>query len=506
MSRALDTDRPTLPLRDPATGTVDSEIDAHTPAEAAAMVREARIAQKSWAGWPLDERLRILRALKDLLIEEHERVATTLQRRIGKARFEAFAEVALSVESGAYYCDLAERLADGKRVKAFPPGLRIARTHYRPLGTVAIISPWNYPVFLSMHQIFPALAAGNAVVYKPSEHAADVGALLVELAHRAGVPEGILQLALGGPAVGQAVIDAHVDLIHVTGSPRTGEAILKAAAPHLTPVVLELGGKDAAIVCEDAPLERAAHAIAFGACINAGQTCIAHKRAIIASPVYATLAARIAEEVAKLNPAQTDNGPVGPLVLPHEAERMRRQIDESVAMGAVILTGGEQLDRAGTWVAPTVLGNCTPDMPAVREETFAPLLCLLEARDDIHALELANDSAFGLSGSIWTRDLVRADRLAASFEVGSVAINDVLTTAYVPDSPFGGVKRSGFGRAGSELGLLHYCNVQGVVRTPILLDRDPIWPPYGDLHVSLTRKFMGRFHGALSRRLKMLLS
>lgn len=506
MSQPLEAQRPTLTLHNPATGEAEGEIDAHTPEEAADLVTEARIAQTLWASWPVAERVRVLRTLRDLMIDRADQIAEVVQHRIGKAMVEAKGEVALAVDSATYFADLALELAPGRAIVAFPPGLRKAKVHYRPLGVVAVISPWNYPWYLAAHQVFPALSAGNAVVFKPSEHAADVGLLLGELAREAGIPDGVLQVAIGGPEVGAAIIEARVDLIHVTGSPRTGTAILKAAAPHLTPVLLELGGKDAAIVCEDAPIERAARGIAYAACINAGQTCIAHKRAILAEPIYDRLSKRITEEVIKLMPGRGGDEPVGPLVLPNEVERITRQIEESIAMGATLLCGGKQLDGPGTWFQPTVLGDCTPEMPAVREETFAPLLCLMKSTDDMHAIELANDCDFGLSGSIWTRDIARAERLAAQFHTGSVSINDVLTTAMMATVPFGGVKRSGFGRAGSEIGFLNFCNVQGVVRTTVLLDRDPNWPPYGPLHHKLVRKWMGWLHGSLRKKAKMLLS
>ena len=302
------------------------------------------------------------------------------------------------------------------------------------------------------------------------------------------------------------ILDAGVDLVHVTGSPATGRAVLRTAAESLTPVMLELGGKDAAIVCEDAFLERAARAIAFASCINAGQTCIAHKRAILHTQIYDQLAPRIVEEVRALAPQRIDNEPVGPLFLPNELNRITRQIEQSVAMGATLLCGGTQLDGPGTYFVPAVLGDCTPDMPAVKEETFAPLLCLMKADSDDEAIALSNQSDFGLCGSIWTRDKRRAERIASRLKVGSLSINDVLTTAYIPAAPFGGVKQSGFGRAGSELGFLNYCNVQTTCRTPALFERDPIWPPYSDTHLAIARKFIGSFHTRLGARLKWLSS
>jgi acyl-CoA reductase-like NAD-dependent aldehyde dehydrogenase len=363
-----------------------------------------------------------------------------------------------------------------------------------------VISPWNYPFYLAMLHIVPALAAGNCVVHKPSEHTPRVGLLIGELARAAGLPDGVLQVVVGDGSVGAAIIDARVDVISFTGAPSTGKRVLTAAAQHLTPVILELGGKDAAIVCDDADLERAANGITWGAFINAGQTCIAFKRAIVADRVYDRFVDMLGERARAL----AESKDLGAITMARELGRLERHVASAKAAGARLVAGGERMTRPGTFFAPTVLADCTPEMEAVREETFGPLLTVLRARDDEHALQMANDSEFGLGGSVWSRDEARAQRIVARLQTGSCCINDALVQAANARLPFGGVKSSGYGRAAGAEGYAQYCNVQSVMSAVLQPAREPTWFPYSETTAKIIKKVSGLYHGSWSEKVRRL--
>lgn len=504
-----------IPLRDvpakgrlesinPATGEPLGDLPVTSPEEVADAVKRARLAQPSWGSLGARERAKVLRRVRDICIERHDELVRADHTETGKPMFEAGVILLAVADLCNYYASLAVELEKGRKVGVGPLFGKSAHMYFRPLGVAAVISPWNYPFYLAMLQIIPALAAGNAVVHKPSEHTPRVGLLIGEIWHQAGLPEGILQVLIGDSAVGAAILDARVDVISFTGSPGTGRKVMEAAAKHLTPVVLELGGKDAAIICEDADLERAANGVAWGAFVNAGQACIAIKRAIVAAPVYDKFVELLSERARYLYPSGAPDAQYGALTVEHEIARLERQIGAAKRAGARVIAGGERFPGPGVFFPPTILADCTPEMEAVREETFGPLLTVLKAKSDDEAVKLANNSDFGLGGSVWSKNLPRAQKIVARLEVGSCTINDVIVQAINARLPFGGVKHSGIGRAAGEPGYLNYCNVQSVMTSWLTPSRELIWYPYSIEFQKTWKKLIGLYHGSWREKLRRI--
>jgi acyl-CoA reductase-like NAD-dependent aldehyde dehydrogenase len=484
----------------PSTGESIGDLRASTKADVVAAVARARAAQPAWGALPAEARARVLLRLRDLVVERYDDIAKVDHEETGKSLFEAGMVLLGVADQAGYYAKLAVRLEKGQPAGVGALVGKEAAIYCRPLGVAGVISPWNYPFFLAMLHILPALAAGNAVVHKPSEHSPRVGLLVAELFEAAGLPKGVLEVVIGDGATGQAIIEAGVDIVSFTGAPSTGKKVLAAAAPHLTPVILELGGKDAAIVCDDADLDRAANGVVWGAFINAGQTCVSIKRAIVADRLYD----RFVEMVASR--ASTLGDQVGAITLARELERLERHVATAKAAGARVVAGCARVPGKGTFFAPTVLADCKPDMAAVREETFGPLLTILRAKDDDEALALANDSEFGLGGAVFSRDEARARRIAARLQTGGVSINDVTVHAMNTRIPFGGVKHSGFGRAAGELGYYAYCNVQSVQIAKLQPDREIYWYPYTKGLAAAWRRLVGLYHGSPIQKIRRLIT
>jgi acyl-CoA reductase-like NAD-dependent aldehyde dehydrogenase len=322
---------------------------------------------------------------------------------------------------------------------------------------VAVLAPWNYPFMLALQPMLSALVAGNTVVLKPSEVTGAIGVLIERLLQRLPALRPYVRVVHGDGRVGAALVAARPDFIYLTGSTPTGKKVMAAAAEHVIPVVAELGGKDPMLVLADADLDQAAEWGAWGAFFNTGQTCMAVERVYVAASVYDEFVDRSVAYARKLktgyslNPDALHN--LGPVTSPAQVTILKAHLADAAAKGARTLTGG---NWHGHFLEPTVLADVTHAMRVMREETFGPIMPIMKVRDEVEAIRLANDSPFGLSASIWSRDLEHAERVAQQLEVGSVIINDTISHFGVPTLPFGGVKESGFGRAHGRDGVLQF--------------------------------------------------
>jgi acyl-CoA reductase-like NAD-dependent aldehyde dehydrogenase len=453
---------------DPATGEAIARFESADPAEMPKIFERARAAQKEWAARPIRARVAMLRRLRDAIFESRDEIADVISRETGKPRVEAvFAEIILALDTADFLARRAPRWLRPERVPHHNIAVKAKSgwLEFEPMGVVAIISPWNYPFAIPMAQVIPALVAGNAVVLKPSELTPWTGALIAEIIVRAKVPEGLIQVVQGANEVGTALIDAAPDKVFFTGSVETGRKIAEACARKLIPSVLELGGKDPMIVLADADLEIASSAAVWGSFMNCGQACLSIERVYVEHPVAERFTELCVAKTKKLRvgPASDRDAEVGPMIRLRQLERVERQLQDAVARGAKILTGGRRLPELGrSFIEPAVVTEVDSSMELMREETFGPVLAIRSVASAAEAVAMANDSPFALSASLWTRDVARARNLASQLRAGSVMINDVASYYGISEAPHGGRGASGWGRTHSRFGFLEMVHVKYV--------------------------------------------
>jgi acyl-CoA reductase-like NAD-dependent aldehyde dehydrogenase len=471
-------------------------------------VDRARRAQAAWAALALRARVRHLRRARALLVDRMDEVAAVIRRETGKPRFEAFGHEVVNVLNLIRTTErAAPRALRRRRVGTGFILTKHAYKQYEPLGVVAVISPWNFPFMLPALPAVQALAAGNAVVLKPSELTPQSGRVLGALLREALGPfADVVQVVEGDGAVGAALVRSGVDKVAFIGGGPTGRKVLAAAAETLTPVVLELGGNDAAIVCDDADVARAARGVAWGAMANAGQCCIGIERVLVVDAVHDRFVAALRAEVAALRVGADEEADVGPLTHAPQRAILDRLVADAESKGAQVVRSALPAGASGDLYPPTIILGARADMELNRSEAFGPIVSVLRVRDDDEAVAINNDGPFGLSPSVWTRSRARARRLADRLHAGFITINDHLVGFAFPGLPYGGVKESGFGRLMGDEGLLEFVRTKSVTGARVTFAREPHWFPYRarDLRVMRALVRMG-FRPGIVGRLRALL-
>ncbi|AGA26669.1 aldehyde dehydrogenase family protein [Singulisphaera acidiphila] len=453
-----------LIARNPSTGVELERVVPTSTESVGPIVEGAREAQRSWniTAWP--ERRRILKQWAQGLARQADAWADAICQEIGKPRGEALAEMVMSLDAIRWTINhggralAAEKLGAGWQSFLLIPGARVC---YRPLGVVGMIGTWNYPLFLNAPAIAQAVAAGNGVVWKPSELAPLVGCKLQESLDKAGFPPGLIAMVQGGAEVGRALIEARVDKGMFTGGSENGRRVLTTLAANGVPALVELSGFDPAIVLPDAPRASTVRSLTWGAFVGCGQTCVAVKRIYIVGDAEPWIK-ELAESARSLrvgDPASPDID-MGPLISEAARERFDRYIRAAVERGAEVVTGGESRSGPGWFSAPTVLSARSAEPESALAGVFGPVVLVRQVKDAEEAVAAANSSRFGLAASVWGRDLDAARALAGRLDAGTVTINDAVTPIGHASAPFGGTKASGFGRIHGVHGLREFTQTQ----------------------------------------------
>jgi acyl-CoA reductase-like NAD-dependent aldehyde dehydrogenase len=446
------------PSVNPATGEAFARASLLDGQQAGEAIATAQAAFPAWSRTTFRERARLLDRLRQAIVDEADEIARLIEREQGKPVAEAIAaEIVPSLAALQHLSAHGESLLRDEPLE--PQQILVAhkeaRLVYAPIGVVLAIKPWNYPWGQSLPVVASALLAGNTVVLKPAPAATLVGIRVGALARRAGFPDGVVNVVAVDDTVAASLVeDPRVGKIVFTGSVATGRKVMAAAAKNLTPVVLELGGKDPAIVCRDADLDRAVKGVVWGAFLNAGQTCASVERVYVERPVADAFLAKVVEEARKVRVSgAAGSSDMGPLTLERQRLVVEAHVADAVAKGARVLLGGRRPEGPGLFYPPTVLADVNHTMTVMREETFGPVLPVMIVDSLEEAIRLANDSPYGLTASGWTSSEETARRLQRELQAGVVSINDHVSSYAEPTAPWGGVRWSGIGRIHGLLGL-----------------------------------------------------
>jgi acyl-CoA reductase-like NAD-dependent aldehyde dehydrogenase len=494
----------TIIVRNPADGTELGRVATTAPEQVREAVERARGAASAWAALSFTQRGVYLAKCRDRLLTKAHEIAALLQQENGKPQVEAYlSEVVPNLDLFDFHVANDEKLLRPEKVKLNPmnyPGKGGVIEHL-PLGVIGLISPWNYPVSIPLRTIVPALMAGNTVVFKPSEFSALTGKAVAEL-FQGIVPAGVFEIVQGAGEVGAALITHACDRIVFTGSVATGKKVGVAAAEKLIPASLELGGKDPAIVLEDADLDRTANGLVWGAFANAGQNCASIERVYVHEKIAEPLIQKIVEKTKRLRlTADGTDAEVGPLINEKQVAIVEGQVKDAVAQGAKVLTGGK---RRGLFFEPTVLTNVDHRMTVMREETFGPLLPIQIVKSTDDAVRLANDCLYGLTASIWTRDIARGKAVAARLQTGVATINNHSFTAAIPQAPWTGVKATGSGVTNSRSALYELTRPRFTLVDKSKGSLEIWWYPYTQTLHGLVSGVLGQYRRGVGAKLSAI--
>jgi acyl-CoA reductase-like NAD-dependent aldehyde dehydrogenase len=490
-----------IEVENPATGEIIATVANTTPDAVAETVARARAAQPRWSAMGFEGRAAVLRRCQQWVVDNTDRITATISSETGKTYEDALiAEVSYIVHALRFWSKKAAGYLADQRIRSTSPyalGRRLV-VRYEPVGVVGVIGPWNYPLSNSFGDCIPALAAGNAVALKPSDLTPLTGLLMAQMLRECGLPEDVYQVVTGDGATGAALIDA-VDFVMFTGSTATGKRVMERAAKTLTPVSLELGGKDPMIVLADADLERAANTAVFAGLQNAGQTCISVERIYVEEPVYDAFLAKVTSKVAALRqgrPGPPGSTEIGAITMAAQADIIERHVLDAIDKGADVRAGGRRRDIGGRFFEPTVLTGVDHTMECMREETFGPTLPVMKVRDAEEAVRLANDSPYGLQASVWTRDIATGERLARRVQAGVVCVNDAQVNYMAIELPQSGWKASGIGiRHGGADGIRKYCRKQALFITRRAPSRALHHFPYSRRRTRIVRALVSLLYG-----------
>jgi acyl-CoA reductase-like NAD-dependent aldehyde dehydrogenase len=486
----------------PATNEIIGSVPVHSDKQVDEAVLRAREAAEVWGELTYDQRAEQLVSWRRKLAAHAEELAELIHRENGKPLVDAMNEVYLGLSHVHHAAARAKKALRSRRVSTGVMANYGAKVTYHPLGVVGVIGPWNYPISTPFGSIACALAAGNTVVFKPSEYTPLVGQRVCELAEECFLVSNVLQVVTGDGQTGAALARSSVDKLSFTGSAATGRRVMSAAAERLTPVILELGGKDPMIVADDADITRAAHDAAFGGLTNSGQACVGIERVYVTSGAYQRFVDELVEVARRVEPGEQ----MGPITMPAQVDVIRRHLEDAVAKGATVLLGGADKIN-GSFVPPTILTDVTHDMLIMSEETFGPVLPVMRVSDVEEALLKANETNYGLGSAVFAKS--RGKEIADRIRSGMTAVNCVLAFSAIPGLPFGGMGESGFGRIHGDEGIREFTRVKSTVverfANPMnLMSMSPPADAYEKVHGMVKQLFGGGLVDKVSERFRKL--